>query len=351
MTEFNAEQHQISQISGMFDDGLIMAKRDGVILSTNAAATRYFGKNLIGRSIFDVIEDAEFTTLFAATIGTAETVEMRYEPSHAVRREFRVRIKQLDDGSVALLFLDMTLQRNLEKVRRDFVANVSHELRSPLTSVVGFIETLLTDEVADRAMRTRFLEIMNEEAKRMTRLIDDLLSLSQVEVEEHIVPDQTVNLSELLCAVKDSLAGRATAKGMRIIIEQHSPADNSEPLSILGNHDEITEVFVNLLENAIKYGFDASDIVLCVRVVPTQQVQIDVTNQGDGIENHHLARLTERFYRVDKARSRQIGGTGLGLAIVKHIINRHRGSLNVTSTLGESTTFSVILPRLSPETG
>ena len=134
------------------------------------------------------------------------------------------------------------------------------------------------------------------------------------------------------------------AKGMRIIIEQHSPADNSEPLSILGNHDEITEVFVNLLENAIKYGFDGSDITLAITMVAPRNLRIDVTNFGEGIEERHLPRLTERFYRVDKARSRQIGGTGLGLAIVKHIVNRHRGSLSITSTLGETTRFSVDFP-------
>jgi two-component system phosphate regulon sensor histidine kinase PhoR len=274
---------------------------------------------------------------------------VRYEPTNVIQREFRMRLQRIGDQSVALLFLDMTLQRNLEKVRRDFIANVSHELRSPLTSLAGFVETLLSDEVPDLAMRTRFLTIMDEEAKRMSRLIDDLLSLSRVEVDEHIIPDKRVNLAELLHSVGDSMIGRAMKKNMNIKITQPDDMQShAAPLVILGKHDEITEVFVNLLENAIKYGFDGSDITLAITMVAPRHTRIDVTNFGEGIEERHLPRLTERFYRVDKARSRQIGGTGLGLAIVKHIVNRHRGSLSITSTLGETTRFSVEFPLALP---
>jgi two-component system phosphate regulon sensor histidine kinase PhoR len=186
---------------------------------------------------------------------------------------------------------------------------------------------------------------MDEEAKRMSRLIDDLLSLSRVEVDEHIIPDNRVNLAELLHSVGDSMSGRAMKKNMNIKITQPDDAQSHAALPVIfGKHDEITEVFVNLLENAIKYGFDGSDITLAITMVAPRHVRIDVTNFGEGIEERHLPRLTERFYRVDKARSRQIGGTGLGLAIVKHIVNRHRGSLSITSTLGETTKFSVDLP-------
>jgi two-component system phosphate regulon sensor histidine kinase PhoR len=189
---------------------------------------------------------------------------------------------------------------------------------------------------------------MDEEAKRMSRLIDDLLSLSRVEVDEHIVPDERVNLGELLHSVRDSLAGRALKKKMQIKIQSakaEAPSASPPPKPvILGNHDEITEVFINLLENAIKYGFDGSDITLTIEMLSAHRVRVDVVNFGEGIEERHLPRLTERFYRVDKARSRQIGGTGLGLAIVKHIINRHRGSLSIASTLGETTRFTVDFP-------
>ena len=210
---------------------------------------------------------------------------------------------------------------------------------------------MLSDEVPDPAMRTRFLNIMDEEAKRMTRLIDDLLSLSRVEVDEHIIPKNRVNLAELLNSVSDSMIARAMKNNMNIKITQPDNAElRAAPPVILGKDDEITEVFINLLENAIKYGFDGSDITLAITLVAPRHVRIAVINFGEGIEERHLPRLTERFYRIDKARSRQIGGTGLGLAIVKHIVNRHRGSLSITSTLGETTRFSVDFPLAPPVT-
>ena len=351
MSQDSHTQSPISQIGDMLDDGLILTDLDGVILSVNQVAVRWFGEHLTGQKVFDMINHPNIGELFAQAVDGAKRCEMRYEPTNIIQREFRMRLQRIGDQSVAVLFLDMTLQRNLEKVRRDFVANVSHELRSPLTSLAGFIETMLSDEVPDPAMRTRFLNIMDEEAKRMTRLIDDLLSLSRVEVDEHIIPKNRVNLIELLHSVGDSMINRAMKKNMNIQITQ---LDNVEPRAvapvIFGKHDEITEVFVNLLENAIKYGFDGSDVTLAITMVAPHHVRVDVINFGEGIEERHLPRLTERFYRIDKARSRKIGGTGLGLAIVKHIVNRHRGSLSITSTLGETTRFSVELPLAPPVT-
>jgi len=305
MSQDSHTQSPISQIGDMLDDGLILTDLDGVILSVNPAAVRWFGENLTGQKVFDMINHPNIGELFAQAVDGAKRCEMRYEPTNIIQREFRMRLQRIGDQSVAVLFLDMTLQRNLEKVRRDFVANVSHELRSPLTSLAGFVETMLSDEVPDPAMRMRFLNIMDEEAKRMTRLIDDLLSLSRVEVDEHIIPKNRVNLSELLHSVSDSMIGRAMKKNMNIKVTQ---PENEE----------------------------------------SRAVRIDVTNFGEGIEERYLPRLTERFYRVDKARSRQIGGTGLGLAIVKHIVNRHRGDLSINSTLGGATRFSVNLPLAPP---
>jgi two-component system phosphate regulon sensor histidine kinase PhoR len=184
---------------------------------------------------------------------------------------------------------------------------------------------------------------MDEEAKRMSRLIDDLLSLSRVEVDEHVVPDDQINLLDVLVTVHDSLAGRASERGMVIKLNDQRADKVSHPL-MLGNFDEITEVFVNIIENAIKYGTANTQIDVRIFEASANRLQIDVINHGEGIEQRHLSRLTERFYRVDKARSRQIGGTGLGLAIVKHIVNRHRGTLLVASSLNETTKFSVLLP-------
>ena len=338
----------IIQLADMLDEGLLLTDSAGVVLSANQAARRLFHGEIIGVPIFDLINDSGFDDLFRKAALEQVELEMPYHPKdETIHREFKLRLKRLGDGPVALLFLDMTRQKNLEIVRRDFVANVSHELRSPLTSLAGFVETLLGGEVPDEAMRTRFLTIMDEEAKRMSRLIDDLLSLSRVEVDEHILPDDQVKLLDVMLMVRDSLTGRASQRGMAINISDQR-ADQTQNPVMLGSFDEMTEVFVNIVENAIKYGYENTDIEISMFEVSSNRLQIDVTNHGEGIEQRHLPRLTERFYRVDKARSRQIGGTGLGLAIVKHIVNRHRGSLSVTSTLKDATTFSVIVPLIHP---
>jgi two-component system phosphate regulon sensor histidine kinase PhoR len=237
----------------------------------------------------------------------------------------------------------MTLQRNLEKVRRDFVANVSHELRSPLTSLVGFIETLLKGNVADEETRKRFLNIMDEEAKRMNRLIDDILSLSKVETEEHISPNTSISIINPIQYVMSSIKESGLSKGKNLILEDLRPNPN-DPCFITGNIDEINQVFVNLLENAIKYSYQNSDIIVRLEQFLPDEICINIINKGDGIPEKYIDRLTERFFRVDKARSRELGGTGLGLAIVKHILIKHRARLDIKSVLKESTTFSIKFP-------
>jgi two-component system phosphate regulon sensor histidine kinase PhoR len=344
MTASIAQSADISQMAEMLDEAVMLATDDGVIVSANAAGLRLFDETVIGRPVGEVIADAEFSAAFTKAAVDHANLEIAYQPKNqGIDRDFRIRLKRLGDGPVVLLFLDLTRQRNLENVRRDFVANVSHELRSPLTSLAGFIETMIGGDVPDEAMRLRFLGIMDEEAKRMSRLIDDLLSLSRVEVDEHIVPDNKVKLLDVIHTVRDSLAGRAAQRGMNIeILDQRE--NRAEEAVMLGSFDEITEVFVNIFENAIKYGFAHTPISVAIFEVSANRLQIDVINHGEGIEQRHLSRLTERFYRVDRARSRQIGGTGLGLAIVKHIVNRHRGTLAVSSRLNETTKFSVVLP-------
>jgi len=338
----------VIHLADMLDEGVLLTDGDGVVLSANQAARQLFDGEIIGAPIFEVIDDSGFDDLFRKAALEQVELELPYHPKdETIHREFKLRLKRLGDGPVALLFLDMTRQKNLETVRRDFVANVSHELRSPLTSLAGFVETMLGGEVPDEAMRVRFLTIMDEEAKRMSRLIDDLLSLSRVEVDEHIVPDDRVKLLDVMQMVRDSLTGRASQRGMTIKIFDQRADQTLNPV-MLGSFDEMTEVFVNIVENAIKYGYANTEIEISMFEVNSNRLQIDVTNHGEGIEQRHLSRLTERFYRVDKARSRQIGGTGLGLAIVKHIVNRHRGSLSVTSTLNDTTKFSVIVPLIHP---
>ena len=324
----------------MLDDGLIIANAGGEIQSANTAAVRFFGEGLVGaqlEAVFPMQETAEFIQ----SRGTERTLS--FIPDSSVEMEFKVRIRRMEGGQIMVLVLDMTLQRNLEKVRRDFVANVSHELRSPLTSLAGFIETILMNEIRDWPTQQRFLRIMEEESARMSRLIDDLLSLSRVEVDEHIIPDATVPLMEVVCAVIASLETRASNNNMRIVLDDRRPP-GAPRLVMNGKADEINEVFHNLIENAVKYGYADTDVIISVSQPQDGNVVIGVANTGEQIASRHLNRLTERFYRVDKARSRQIGGTGLGLAIVKHIVNRHRGTMDISSSPQGITRFVVRLP-------
>jgi two-component system phosphate regulon sensor histidine kinase PhoR len=244
-----------------------------------------------------------------------------------------------------LTFQDMTDSRQAEQIRQDFVANVSHELRSPISAIVGFIETLRGPARDDASARERFLEIMAEEAQRMSRLIDHLLSLSRVEATEHVRPRELVDIPGILGAVRDLLSRRATERQMDLRLEF---GENLAPIP--GNRDELSEVFHNLVDNAIKYGRPGTPIRVAVQAVEriphlgVAGLAIAIENHGEGIEAEHIPRLTERFYRVDKGRSRALGGTGLGLAIVKHIVNHHRGRLAIESGVGMGARFTVYLP-------
>ena len=334
------ESGALAEVGSMLDDGLLVVGDTGTVISANNAAVRFLGEGLVGQDLVDVIPDSDVADVVA---GRGRERTFVFAAQTSVAMEFNVRIRRMDDGPIIVMLLDMTLQRNLEKVRRDFVANVSHELRSPLTSLAGFIETILLNDVRDWPTQQRFLRIMEEEAGRMSRLIDDLLSLSRVEVDEHIIPDETVPLLEVVKSVIASLERRAAQRGMRIRLSDNRSGSPGR-LVMVGFADEINEVFHNLIENAIKYGFDDTEIEVDLELVSPERVRISVTNHGETIAENHINRLTERFYRVDKARSRQIGGTGLGLAIVKHIVNRHRGAMQISSTARGVTRFAVTLP-------
>lgn len=245
---------------------------------------------------------------------------------------------------------DITEVRGAEQMRADFVANVSHELRSPLTALIGFIETLSGVAEDDRTARKKFLSIMETESQRMARLIDDLLSLSKVESKEHVNPTSPVDLGLVLHQVADTLSNRASAKGT--LIDLDVPPSLAE---VPGDRDQIIEVFHNLMDNAVKYSRDGA--VITVSATETNRIpelgapgiKVSVKDEGDGIPAEIIPRLTERFFRVDKGRSREMGGTGLGLAIVKHIVNRHRGRLLIESVSGKGSTFSVYLPLFGPQ--
>jgi two-component system, OmpR family, phosphate regulon sensor histidine kinase PhoR len=270
-----------------------------------------------------------------------------------VERQLRARFARIDrpslDGAVAVMTLhDVTELKRTEQMRADFIANASHELRTPLATLTGFIETLRGPARDDAEARERFLAIMGGQATRMTRLVEDLLSLSRIELNEHVLPQGRVALAPLLQHLAETLELRAAERDMRIALTL--PPDLPD---VQGDRDELAQLFQNLLDNAIKYGRAGSEISVGAEAAqpaavgrerrPPNVVSIAVRDHGEGIAREHLPRLTERFYRVDTARSREMGGTGLGLAIVKHIVNRHRGFLEIDSIPGEGSVFTVSL--------
>jgi two-component system phosphate regulon sensor histidine kinase PhoR len=242
-----------------------------------------------------------------------------------------------------MTFHDLTPMRRVEEMRADFVANASHELRTPLAALSGFIDTLQGPARDDAAARARFLQIMQAQAHRMARLIDDLLSLSRIELSAHLRPQTPVDVVPIVRQVADGL--QTLARDRQVKIQIQAP---SAPLIVLGDHDELIRVFENLIENALKYGASGKRVEIDFSRVENAegeaQAEISVRDYGPGIAPEHLPRLTERFYRVDVADSRAQGGTGLGLALAKHIMNRHRGRLSIASNLGEGATFTVHLP-------
>ena len=246
-------------------------------------------------------------------------------------------------GMILLVFQDLTPLRRSEEMRVDFVANASHELRTPLAALSGFIDTLLGSAREDAEARNRFLAIMKAQANRMTRLIGDLLSLSRVELNEHMHPETPVDLVPVVRQVIDGLQTLATDRNVGIVI---SPPD--APVMVPGDRDELTRVFENLIENALKYGASGKRVdVKCAAT--SSEALVTIRDYGPGIAAEHIPRLTERFYRVDVTQSRAEGGTGLGLALVKHILNRHRGKLSIESEAGKGATFAVRLPLVHSE--
>ena len=254
---------------------------------------------------------------------------------------------QLQSTFLLLQFRDLTEQDRLAQMRSDFIANASHELRTPLASLKGFIETLRGPARDDVAARQRFLGIMDAQASRMTRILDDLLSLSRIEMRTHLAPDGLVDIGALLTAVVQGLEPVARDAKITLRFDGGVVAHR-----VPGDRDELEQVFQNLAYNAIKYGHEGGQVEISVERRKAdgsakERVVVSVADNGPGIASEYLPRLTERFYRVDTATSRDRGGTGLGLAIVKHILVRHRGDLEIVSVVGKGSTFTVLLDALS----
>ena len=320
----------------------------GTVRYANAEACRLFAATRPGDLFTLTFRQPEFAeSLELAAAGEATSVEFRERGGAANTYLVTLSPIRSPGGSVGFLlvmFDDVSDRLAIARMRADFVANASHELRTPLASLTGFIETLLGPARNDPATSVKFLNVMLEQARRMRRLIDDLLTLSRVEMRVYSRPTDKVDLVEVVRHVGEAMQPLAGEHGVEILIEV--PAD---PVTITGDRDELIQLVQNLAENAIRYG--ASGKRVDIRVKPNAAGRaaalVEVQDYGPGIAAEHLPRLTERFYRVDVGASRQMKGTGLGLAIVKHILTRHSGLLKVTSETGQGATFSVELP-LSP---
>jgi two-component system phosphate regulon sensor histidine kinase PhoR len=347
-------ESQVRLLEAIPDPALVLDS-GRVVLAANRPARELLGADATGRDLALSLRHPEALAAVAAVLQDAGDHLAEIVMPVPMERSFRIHaaalVDDLVEGARALVVMrEVTDLREAEKMRVDFVANVSHELRSPLSSLVGFIETLKGPARDDADARHRFLDIMDTEAQRMARLVDDLLSLSRVEVSEHVRPTEPVDLTHVLKEVIDSLSGVAAERRMAIELDcpPRLPA-------VAGDTDELVQVFQNLADNALKYGREGTPVAISVAPVTRipdvggTGLAVRVADRGEGISPGHLARLTERFYRVDKGRSRSLGGTGLGLAIVKHIINRHRGRLTIESEEGEGATFTVYLPLAATE--
>ncbi|HUA16099.1 MAG TPA: ATP-binding protein [Verrucomicrobiae bacterium] len=343
-----SSQHQLETLLNSMQDAVIAVSSDGLVQWANQPMDRLIPQRTrLNAPVVETIRDPDFlATVKAAT--TAKTVKTARATSVVPGRAFDVTAAPLPDGGAVVVLRDLTETERVEKTRRDFIANVSHELRTPLTSIQGYSETLL-DTVPENSGSTReFLEIIRKNAARMSRLTEDLLTLARVESGETRFETEPVPPVELLHDAEESFREIARGQGIDLqIIEQET--HNGRPASVdslplvLADREAIHQVFSNLIENAMKYGRGGGRVVLGARMA-ARGIEFYVQDFGAGISSEHLPRLFERFYRVDKARSRESGGTGLGLAIAKHIMLAHGGSIRAESDLGHGSAFLFTLP-------
>ncbi|MDA8233465.1 MAG: phosphate regulon sensor histidine kinase PhoR [Clostridia bacterium] len=346
LSEISREKNKMKAILASLVEGVVATDREGRIILFNRAAERMFAlkeEAVTGKYILEAIRNLEIETYTQEVLrfGQSLTNEDRIFPGGD--QVFKIHISPIRtiDGWVmgaVLVFRDVTELRTLEQMRTEFVANVSHELRTPLTSIKGFVETLLDGAMEQPHVARRFLEIINEETDRLYRLITDLLSLAHLESPRAELPGETISLNKVLdkaIAVLEPLA-RGKDIAINLKLETH-------PIRVRIGEDLLGQVLMNLLDNAIKYT-PAGGLVMVSATRLSEVVEVKVSDTGIGIPPESLPRLFERFYRVDKARSREMGGTGLGLSIIKHILERYGQKITVQSQLGQGTTFTFTLP-------
>ena len=348
----------IEQIIGGLPSAAIVLDREGRVVAFNEAATGIAPALSRGELALIGLRMPELVDAVRRAARRREPQRVEFFERVPLDRWMEafitpVRIGAGGEPNVDLLlmtFNDLTPLRRVEEMRADFIANASHELRTPLAALLGFIETLQGTAKDDSVARGKFLDIMQGQATRMARLIDDLLSLSRIELNAHLQPNTPVDLPPIVRQVVDGLQTLARDRGVDIKV-----TIPSDPLLVLGDRDELIRALENLVENALKYGAVGKRVDITVARGQTRagapEARVAVRDYGPGIPPEHLPRLTERFYRVDVTDSRAQGGTGLGLALVKHVLNRHGGRLTIESTLGAGATFTIHLPLLTEDSG
>jgi two-component system phosphate regulon sensor histidine kinase PhoR len=347
-----AISQSIDSLIGALPIAAITLDRAARVLAFNAAASAIAPTLRLGDSALIALRMPELIDAVRRATASGEAQRVEYVERVPLDRWFEVFVTPVQPGAgvsgdrfdlLLVTFNDLTPLRRVEEMRADFVANASHELRTPLAALSGFIDTLQGPARDDAPARQRFLPIMQAQATRMARLIDDLLSLSRIELNAHLRPQTPIELVPIVGQVTDGLETLARDRHVKVLI--NAP---DAPLIVLGDRDELLRVFENLVENALKYGASGKRIEINVTRGETPdglpEARVAVRDFGPGIAPEHLPRLTERFYRVDVADSRAQGGTGLGLALAKHILNRHRGRLSIASVPGAGATFTVHLP-------
>jgi two-component system phosphate regulon sensor histidine kinase PhoR len=327
-------------------DPVVVLDTAGRAVAANRAAQTVLGASAEKKHISALLRAPQLLEAVESVLAGREAETVNFSFLVPVERHYEAYVASHGAGEgrlVLVQFHDVTAVRRAEQMRGDFIANASHELRTPLAAVAGFIETLRGHAKDDAEARERFLEIMNEETERMRRLIDNLLSLTRIELNEHNPPSAVV---DIVAVARDAAAALAPLAEGNATIE----VAGTGPMNAVGDRDELIQVFQNLIHNAIKYGRDKGRVTISFGRVEGQGrgagglLFAEVKDEGDGIPAEIIHRLTERFYRPDVKRAREKSGTGLGLAIVKHILNRHQGRLQIASTPGQGSSFTIFLP-------
>ena len=311
----------------------------GRVEEANGAARDVLGNHITGQDVRLAIRHPAAAERLTAPVGEGSSEAINLVGLGTLDQRWELRVTDLPDGRRVAHLIDQTRSYAAERMRVDFVANASHELRTPLASILGFAETLADGAGEDPAMRDRFLKVMADEARRMQRLVEDLISLSRIEAEKYRLPDASVDLADLVSEVHSEMMDSADVRAAEIVTDI---AADVPPVG--GDRVQLSQALHNLIGNAMKYGRAGTPVTVKLWRDASNMVRLSVGDEGDGIPPEHIPRLTERFYRVDSGRSRALGGTGLGLAIVKHIVERHRGRLDIASQVGRGTVVTILLP-------